>query len=462
MIRQLRPYEATKQSGVEWLARIPAHWDVIRARYLFREVDERSATGSETHLSMSQRLGLVPSEMVERSLISASYAGGKLCQPEDIVLNRLKAHLGVFALAKQSGVISADYTVLRAIRRLSSRYFEQVLRSAACRSELRVRAKGIVEGFWRLYTDDFYDIRLPVPPLDEQEAIVRFLAYVDNRVEKHVGTKTELIRLLREQSHGIAFQAVTRGLDASVPLKPSGMPSIGEIPASWDLVPARAFLKQRKGFVGERSGDYTLLSLTLGGVVPRDLANPQGKFPADFATYQPVKPGDLIFCLFDVDETPRTVGMAEDPGMVTGAYTVFEGMDAQLTRYLLHFFLAMDEDKRLRPLYTGLRKVVPKRSLLGMKIPIPPPGERDAIIRHIESESSTINEAIGRAEGEIALIRELRLRLSSDVVTGKLDVTEAAAAIPEHLPEADRLSTLTTDPDPLADPLAGDSVEEFA
>ena len=105
---------------------------------------------------MSQRSGLVPSHLLEtRTLTSESYAGGKLCAVNDVVLNRLKAHLGVFALSRHVGVVSPDYTVLRPIASQSPKYFEYLLKSPICRGELRTRLKGIVEGFWRLYTDDF-------------------------------------------------------------------------------------------------------------------------------------------------------------------------------------------------------------------------------------------------------------------------------------------------------------------
>jgi len=96
MIDGLKPYPAYKDSGVPWLGRLPEHWTIQRARYLFREIDRRSETGAETHLSMSQTLGLVPHSMLgQRTLVSESYAGGKLCEKNDIVLNRLKAHLGL-------------------------------------------------------------------------------------------------------------------------------------------------------------------------------------------------------------------------------------------------------------------------------------------------------------------------------------------------------------------------------
>ena len=174
MIDGLKPYPVYKDSGAPWLDRVPDHWDVTRSRNLLREVDTRSKTGEETHLSMSQRLGLVPSSAIEeKRLVSESYVGAKLCELDDLVLNRLKAHLGVFARASQPGLVSPDYTVLRSVSNSATiAFLEYVLRSLPCRTELRTRAKGLVEGFWRLYTDDFYQIKLPVPPVSEQNAIV--------------------------------------------------------------------------------------------------------------------------------------------------------------------------------------------------------------------------------------------------------------------------------------------------
>jgi len=237
VLRGLRPLTPSRASGVNWIGEIPAHWDVLRAKYLFREVDDRTATGAETHLSMSQRLGLVPSDMVEeRTLVSESYAGGKLCKTGDLVLNRLKAHLGVFAVARQDGVISPDYTVLRPCRPLSVDYYEAVLRSNACRAEFRVRAKGIVEGFWRLYTDDFYDIRLPVPPLDEQMEIARSLQSRATALESVTSRAEREIELLREYRVRMVVDVVTgkRDVTAVAAALPDVLENIGIIEQELD------------------------------------------------------------------------------------------------------------------------------------------------------------------------------------------------------------------------------------
>jgi type I restriction enzyme S subunit len=108
--RGLEPSIPLKPSGIPWLGDIPKHWEVLRSKYIYREVDDRSPTGAETHLSMSQKLGLVPnSQMQEKRLVSESYAGGKLCEKRDLVLNRLKAHLGVFAVAPEPACQSDSY-----------------------------------------------------------------------------------------------------------------------------------------------------------------------------------------------------------------------------------------------------------------------------------------------------------------------------------------------------------------
>jgi len=210
----LDPSVRLKPSGVEWLGDVPEHWEVLRCRYIFREYDVRSAHGSEQHLSMSQRLGLVPSNLVEnRTLVSESYAGGKLCEVGDLVLNRLKAHLGVFALARHEGVISPDYTVLRPHEPIGIEFFERVLRSPSCRHELWVRAKGIVEGFWRLYTNDFYDIRLPVPPPQERSEIVSCLLSETMGVEQAIQKANREIVLLNEYRTRLIADVVTGKLD---------------------------------------------------------------------------------------------------------------------------------------------------------------------------------------------------------------------------------------------------------
>lgn len=119
--------------------------------------------------------------------------------------------------------------------------------------------------------------------------------------------------------------------------KNSGANWIGEIPTHWKVLKNKFLFKEKKAIVGRKSSEYTLLSLTLQGVIARDMENPQGKFPAEFDTYKIVEPDDLIFCLFDIEETPRTIGHANQKGMITGAYTVVECED-QVNSHFLYYY----------------------------------------------------------------------------------------------------------------------------
>src|SRR5438034_252888 len=129
--------------------------------------------------------------------------------------------------------------------------------------------------------------------------------------------------------------------------KDSELPWLQRIPEHWDLLPNRGLISRRKVLVGGRHRNYQLLSLTKLGVIIRDVASGKGKFSYDTGTSQEVRDGDLVFCLFDVPETPRTVGLSHHAGMITGAYTVFECRKPEVAEYFELFYRAMDDRKLL-------------------------------------------------------------------------------------------------------------------
>ena len=209
--RGLDPNAPMKDSGVDWIGEIPEGWEVLRCKYLFTETNVRSEKGEETHLSMSQKYGLVPDSMMEeKRMLSESYAGGKLCCKDDIVLNRLKAHLGVFALASQDGVVSPDYTVLSINKnRIFSHYAECILKSYSCRRELVIRVRGIVNGFLRLYTEDFNTIKLPLPTIDEQKRIMEFVSKIERIIKTKIDILENNILLMNEYRQRLISDVVT-------------------------------------------------------------------------------------------------------------------------------------------------------------------------------------------------------------------------------------------------------------
>ena len=202
--------------------------------------------------------------------------------------------------------------------------------------------------------------------------------------------------------------------------KDSGIEWLGQIPTHWDLLRNKIFITEHDNVVGQDAYKYTLLSLTKQGVIQRDIESGKGKFPKEFDNYKIVESGNIIFCLFDVDETPRTVGLSSIDGMITGAYNVFsiKGINSQFYYY---YFLAVDEAKALRPLYSGLRKVVKTERFAGLRIPVPPEEEQRQIVAYLDYKSNKINERICQRERELQTLSELKQAEIATVVTRGLD-----------------------------------------
>lgn len=203
--------------------------------------------------------------------------------------------------------------------------------------------------------------------------------------------------------------------------KESGLPWLGAVPKHWGLIPNRGLVRRRKVLVGDRHSAYQLLSLTKQGVIIRDISTGKGKFSSEMGTSQEVRTGDLVFCLFDVPETPRTVGLSRQFGMITGAYTVFEPTRVANSKYFELFYIAMDDRKLLSPLYSGLRNTIPAERFLGTKSPQPPPDEQAAIVRFLDWANGRLDRAIQAKRKVIALLNEQKQAIIHRAVTRGLD-----------------------------------------
>lgn len=202
--------------------------------------------------------------------------------------------------------------------------------------------------------------------------------------------------------------------------KDSGVTWVEKIPSHWKKCRNKDIFSESKIYVGEKSTDYTLLSLTKQGVIIRDLSENKGKFPKEFDSYKVVENGDMVFCLFDVDETPRTVGLSKYNGMITGAYDIFK-LKRVSPDFVLYYYLAIDDKKGLRPLYKGLRKVVPLPSFMSSKIYLPPLSEQISIASYLKDKTSKIEQYVAQRERERELLEGLKQSEIANVVTKGLN-----------------------------------------
>jgi type I restriction enzyme S subunit len=449
MIDGLKPYPAYKHSDVPWLGRVPTHWHVWRLKRLFREVDVRSSTGSEVLLSLRMEHGLVRHSRVSAKPIDApAVVGFKLVEPGQLVVNRMRASIGVLAIAREPGLVSPDYAVFDQVTAASSDYYLYLLKSPSLGRAFKSRSKGLGDGsagFLRLYADDFYGIGVVAPPLSEQSAIVRFLDHADRRIGRYIRAKQQLIKLLEEQKQAIIHRAVTRGLDPNVRLKRSGVEWLGEVPEHWGVVPLKSISTVQSGVtLGKRYVGQTLVELPylrVANVQSGHLDLSEMKtlaVPEDEAARNLLQAGDVLMTEGgDPDKLGR--GCVWDapisPCLHQNHVFAVRPLAAQLrphflavllqSQYAKHYFL--QTAKQTTNLASTNKTTIGRFPVL-----LPDIEEQDAILRRLESrlrEAVLVQAGIHR---ELTLVREYRTRLIADVVTGKVDVREAGANLPDE------------------------------
>jgi len=450
MIANLQPYPEYKESGLPWLGRMPRHWELKRGKSIFERIDKRSADGKEELLTVSSARGVVPRKTATVTMFKAeSYRGYKLCWPGDLVINSLWAWGGGLGVSQHHGIISSAYGVYR-IRKgtpVSPAFIHEVVRSTPFNWELQVRSKGIWISRLQLTDESFLDAPFHMPPPEEQAAMVRFLHYANGRLERAIRAKRNVIALLHEQKQAIIHRAVTRGLDPTVSLKPSGVPWLGDIPKHWELKRIKYLLRE----VDHRSttGSEPLLSMRMhhGLVVFAEHFSrpPQA---ATLVGFKIVRPGQFVVNRMQAGNGVIFASKLKVTGLVSPDYAVFDPIGNANVDFLGELFRSRKvrakfraESKGLGTGSSGFLRLYNDR-LGAIHVALPPRGEQSSILLGVADELSGVNTAINRLEREIELLREYRRRLVADVVTGKLDVRPAA----KHLPmEPEKFEDLVED-----------------
>lgn len=444
MIHTLTPYPAYKDSGVPWLGEVPAHWEILRGKRVFKVIDIRSESGDEELLTVSSKDGVVPrSEKTVTMFKAESYVGHKLCWPGDLVINSLWAWMQGLGFSKYHGLVSSAYSVYRPKPEFTeyTDYFHYLLRSAAYKWELQTRSKGVWLSRLQLSDQAFLEMPIIAPTPEEQSAIVRYLDYMDRRIRRYIHAKQKLIKLLEEQKQAIIHRAVTRGLDPDVRLKDSGVEWLGDVPEHWEI---RAFTRcavERADYRGATptKTENGIFLVTAKNIRKGWIDYEASKEFVSEATYPTImrrglpKRGDLLF----TTEAPLGNAALVDKEEVALAQRVIRfRMNSHLLEpyFALYSVLSPYFQNQMFRRGTGSTALGIKASKLPqLQIVCPPIYEQRQILEHIENECSSIIKTLESATNEIALLREYRTRMISDVVTGKLDVREAAANLPEEM-----------------------------
>lgn len=453
MRADLRPYPRMRDSGVEWLGEVPQHWEVRRYKTVFRCVDERSETGSEKLLTVSSDRGIVPRDSTSVTMFKAhSYVGHKLCWPGDLVINSLWAWSRGLGVSRYHGIVSTAYGVYRVRRKARALpdFIHSLVRSQPFNWELRVRSKGIWISRLQLTDDSFLRSPLPLPPLSEQRAIVRFLDDSHRRIQRYIRAKERLIELLEEERQATIHEAVTGRIDVRTSqrypaYKDSGVEWLGEVPVHWEVRRLSNVADLRVSNVDKhkRRNEQPIRLCNYVDVYKNDVIHGELQFMRATATDAEITKfrlavGDVVVTKDSEDWTDIGVpALVEDTAedLVCGYHLAILRPVGGLLHgpFLARVLRIAPAAWRFRVAARGVTRYgLTRDAIRSVEIPLPTLREQHVIAGSIDATANRLDAAIAATKRRIALLHECHTRLIADVVTGKLDVRDAAAELPSE------------------------------
>jgi type I restriction enzyme S subunit len=474
MIADLKPYAEYKESGLPWIGRVPRHWDVQKPRKIGSLLKGAGGTKEDAMLAgiPCVRYGELytthtffirkPKAFIHPDLVS-KYTRLQYGDVLFAASGETFEEIGKSAvnLIEDEAVCGGDIIILRPTVPVHAPFLGYVLDCYPSANQKATMGRGTTVK--HIYPDELKNLLFPFPPVPEQVAIVRYLEWANGRLERAIRAKRKVIALLNEQKQAIIHRAVTRGLDPAVPLKPSGIPWLGDVPLHWDVLPLKGVCSIQSGitlgkdYAGQALREYPYLRVAnvQAGHVKLTVVKTirVTKAEADRCMLQD---GDVLMTEGgDIDKLGRGCVWNAQVSPCLHQNHVFAVRPNQ-SRLDPRFLSALLGTSYARAYFQSTAKqttnlAATNKTKLGMfKALLPDVNEQRQILLRLDEELRPVNLAGSRLEREIELLREYRARLVADVVTGKLDVREAAARLPNETP-----------PDPVeyeADP--GDEIED--
>lgn len=461
MIADQTSYTDYRDMSPAWFGQIPAHWSIRRLGAVFRERFETNEQREITEvLSVLKDVGVIPYS--EKGNIgnkkSEDIGRYKIVRPDDIVMNSMNVIIGSVGLSRYEGCLSPVYYVL-ARRSLEDnpRFLERLFQVKPFQKSLVRIGNGILAHRMRIPMELLKCELLPLPPPEEQVAIVRYLDWACGRLDRAIRAKRKIIALLNEQKQATVHRIVTQGLDPNVPTKPSGIPLVGDVPAHWKTpLFGRAIRRIEQGWspvaaegflADDQWAVLTLSSVRRGSFDPTAIKpiSESSSVPSEIEVHD----GDLLLTRSNTRERVGDVcvvkGVRPKTILCDLIYRITLEKASFIPEFLAYQFLAPACRYQIEVDARGSSGTMPKISqghIKSWRVLMPPLEEQRLICKRIDLEVAGILNTIDRTEREIALLREYRTRLIADVVTGKLDVREAAAKLPESVVEPENPSEL--------------------
>lgn len=432
----MMPYSAYKDSKLDWLGKIPFHWDLVKLGACFKERNEKVSDKDFAALSVTKN-GILP-QMEHVAKTDAGDNRKKVCIG-DFVINSRSDRKGSSGTSDYDGSVSLISIILEP-RLYEPRFAHHLLRSYNFQEEFYKYGKGIVADLWSTRYSDMKNIFVPLMPIAEQKAIAMFLDRETQRIDSLIEEKQTFIKLLKEKRQALISHVVTKGLNPNVEMQDSGIEWIGQVPKHWSVVQLKRLIDSiEQGWSPEclatpaKNERWGVLKsgAVNGGVYSQD----ENKELPETLSPRPeieVKVGDLIMS--------RASGSRELIGSAAYVYATRkrlmlsdklfrlhckEDVDAEFVAIALGSFPLRRQIELAIGGAEGLANNLSQANIKKLLIPKPPKTEQEAVTSHIKSVSSKIEDLIIETNNSIALLKERKTSLISAAVTGKIDVREA-------------------------------------
>jgi len=448
MIADLKPYPAMKDSGVPWLGVVPEHWEVRKLRHVLRRVTERNQPDLPL-LSVVREKGVILRDVTDtdenHNFIPDELGNYKVVRAGQFAMNKMKAWQGSYGVSNHDGIVSPAYFVFDLIG-VDGRFFHAAIRSRAYVPFFTQASDGVRIGQWDLAESRMREVSFLVPPRPEQVIIVRFLDHADRRIRRYIRAKQKLIKLLEEEKQAIIHRAVTSGLDPNVRLKPSGVEWLEEVPEHWEVARLGRLVELVTGFPFKSEGftqekdDIRLLrgvNISPGKIRWNDVVRWPRSDRENYMAFE-LSVGDIILGMdrpiIQSGTRVATIDESDLPSLLLQRVARIRPKDELRADFLMLLLAGKAFAEYLTPIFTGIS--VPHLSpeqIRSFRFALPSVDEQEEIVGWTAASTKKATAAVVDAQREIDLLREYRTRLIADVVSGKRDVRDAAARLPEEV-----------------------------
>ena len=416
-------YPEYKDSGVEWLGEVPAHWSPRRLGYYFMERREKVSDIEYAALSVT-KAGVVP-QLETAAKTDDGDNRRKVCAG-DFVINSRSDRKGSAGLSDLDGSVSLINIVLQPQDEITPTFAHHMLRSVPFQEEFYRYGKGIVADLWSTNYSEMRNILLAMPPINEQAAIANFLDRETAKIDELVAEQEKLIALLKEKRQAVISHAVTKSLDPGAPMKDSGIEWLGEVPAHWEVGPLKRFAEvidckhHTVQFLDEGWPIVSIRELRNDRIELTDAKlTSQGEWKFLREGRIPQR-GDMIFCRNASVGAVGYVDFDEPFCMGQDVCLIRPDSKSRFMHFQLTSTLIRDQIEAFLVGATIRRANV--EEIRGLSAAHPPPKEQEKIAEFLSGEVAKFDALSADAEKTIELLKERRSALISAAVTGKIDV----------------------------------------